>query len=94
MHKPILMKFGTQQQIRNSMTVTSPNIKILKISLGRLPPNCETLPGTDLHLCGKFQPNSAVLDEMHPKQTDTHRTTNSKLHIPSITMGDSSHAWQ
>ena len=31
---PILMKFGIQQQIRNTMTVTSSNIKIFKIQNG------------------------------------------------------------
>ena len=36
--EPILMKFGTQQQIRTAMTVTWSNIKILKIqNNGRLP---------------------------------------------------------
>ena len=31
MYEPILMKFGTQQQIENSMTVTLPNITFFKI---------------------------------------------------------------
>jgi len=32
-HEPILMKFGIQQQIRTTMTVTWSNIKILKIQM-------------------------------------------------------------
>jgi len=37
-HEPILMKFGTQQQVRTSMTVMRSNINIFKIQNGRRPP--------------------------------------------------------
>ena len=36
--EPILMKFGTQQQVRNTMTDTWSNIKIFKIQNGGRPP--------------------------------------------------------
>ena len=36
--EPILMKFGTQQQVRTTMTVMRSNIKIFKIQNGRRPP--------------------------------------------------------
>jgi len=36
--EPILMKFGTQQQVRTAMTVMRSNIKIFKIQNGRRPP--------------------------------------------------------
>ena len=35
---PILMKFGTQQQVRTAMTVMRSNVKIFKIQNGRRPP--------------------------------------------------------
>jgi len=38
MLEPISMKFGTQQHVRAAMTVTLPNIKILKIPSGGRPP--------------------------------------------------------
>jgi len=36
--EPILMKFGTQQQVRTALTVMRSNIKIFKIQNGRRPP--------------------------------------------------------
>ena len=36
--EPMLMKFGTQQQVRTAMTVMRSNIKIFKIQNGRRPP--------------------------------------------------------
>jgi len=36
--EPILMKFGTQQQVRTAMAVMRSNIKIFKIQNGRRPP--------------------------------------------------------
>ena len=39
--KPILLKFGVQQQIRTTMTVTWSNIKIFKIQNGGRPPCCK-----------------------------------------------------
>jgi len=36
--QPILMKFGTQQQVRTAMTVMKSNIKIFKIQNGGRPP--------------------------------------------------------
>jgi len=38
MREPILVKFGTQQQVRTAMTVTGSDIKITKIQNGGLPP--------------------------------------------------------
>jgi len=38
MREQIWMIFGAQQQIRNSMTLTWPNIKIFKIQDARRPP--------------------------------------------------------
>jgi len=35
---PILMKFGTQQHIWNSMTAKWPNMKVFEIQDGRRPP--------------------------------------------------------
>jgi len=38
--EPVLMKFGTQQQIRPTMTVTWSNVKIFKIQDDGRPPPC------------------------------------------------------
>jgi len=41
--EPISMKFGTQQHVRTTMTVTKSNIKIFKIQNGGRPPRWKIL---------------------------------------------------
>ena len=62
--EPILMKFGIQQQIRTTMTVTCSNIKIFKIQNGGRPPCWKKYP--KYHNSPTNGPTGTQLGWSHP----------------------------
>jgi len=68
MREPILMKFGSQQQIRTAMTVTWSNIKIFKIQNGGRPPCLKVLKCYNSPTNG---PTETQLEWSHPIMSPT-----------------------